>query len=205
MILCLIGSVQSCKKSDTTIPTTESVLPADEVYKTPQSNSEGDRESGCSCWIEVLDAEVVNTNPSFSHFFFSLGSQISCAIGCPTCYVEYWSGHTCFPCDFNSQCCQTWNTFPGRFIEFNCSVQPYSNFQIGIFSIQYNDGSPCQFDGNNYVSITFRMGCAEICEEGAWYPVYSEPMTLTQDGMGSGTPTGYFTLVGCGCEPELPF
>lgn len=51
------------------------------------------------------------------------------------------------------------------------------------------------------------MACSEVCEEGAWYPVYSEPMTLTQDPSDplNGNPSGYFNLTGCGCEPELPF
>ena len=182
-------------------------MPADEVYKSPMPTVGGDRESGCSCWIEVLDAEVINTDPNYSEYYFSFTSQPTCSIGCPVFASEYWSGQECAGCSFNPNCCSEWTVFPEN-VSFNCFIPAYSNFQVGIWSIQYNDGLPgCGFGNLNYSSITFRMACSEVCEEGAWYPVYSEPMTLTQDPSDplNGNPSGYFNLTGCGCEPELPF
>ncbi len=144
----------------------------------PNKINAGDRDQGCQCWYEILSGSYGETGENYAEICFF--SNTECIPGNPFSCVyftaKYWSsGDTCGT--FNIPGCgDIWSEFPpsGSF-NFECIVPKYTSFDAILYSNIYGD----QCNGIDYLNsqITFRIGCAETCENYS-YIAYSEPVTL---------------------------
>lgn len=149
----------------------------------------------------MLDGEVELLDPNYPNIYVLFSTSQVCEPFCPYFFVEYWDNSICYPCTYPEECCNIWESFPERFLNENCEISPYSYLQFHIYSMGYaNDCGNSDSDATD-ATITFRLGCTEVCVPGAWYPVYSDPVTISEPINSQVV----MSLGGCGCEPLLPF
>ena len=191
-------------------------MPDDQVYKTPQPDSGGDRESGCNCWYEVLDAwhEVPPVNQPYVEVNF--WSWTSCLDDECTYFTSYYSSHPSqhFINTFSvpEYCNSIWDNFPpSNSIQFNCNVPSYSSFDINLQALSF-DGFPPSVGDDLPVCIKFRIGCYEDCG-GVVNAVYSDNQILcfeatsfpltheTSSNRSANASVLNMGLGGCGCSP----
>jgi hypothetical protein len=179
-------------------------MPDDQVYKTPQPDSGGDRESGCNCFYEILDAQFPPGPPEYPYRNLEFQTIDNCGLSnpCNVFKAFYYDGPDCNVGGL-PECIDLWSSLPpvGQFA-FNCLVPEYSSIS-GLFGTNYYlvGSGGCGAYPSDLSMITVRIACAEDCGNGSINYVYSDPATLisTQSNQ------EYFSvsLKGCGCEPKI--
>ncbi len=180
----------------------------------PPTEADGEREEGCSCWYEVLDAWHEDLPAGLEYLEIDFWSWKICPNQECKYFVSYYSNAPGIINSFGQPeyCNSYWNGFPPSTpISFNCVIPTYSNFDVNLQALTF-DWPPTQ--GEDLAAcIKFRIGCWEDCGLYA-RAEYSDPIILCFNAVSFpfrkqtflnknlNAATRKIVLSGCGCTPH---
>lgn len=168
-------------------------------------DEDGNSNYTCNCYYKINKVEF-DQPPVFDQGY-TFGSTTLCEEQCAYFFTQTTPREECL---LDESPCVDLNPLEGSYYNFNCNIEPYSQFDINFFSFMHAT-STCTGSTSSAVIKFEILCCDEVDQEEFWEnrcgptpKCYSSgPLSLATDPMDGSPVSLIIEMDPCGCQPTV--